>query len=105
MKVFPLDMSQFVGLFGATRLPRLNKDEIFRDPKSKHVLVQKKGNFYAFDVLDADGNFFVTLNHIFVKPSISAIVVNFPFNFIIKPLIYYTSFKKCDCVFISVWHL
>ena len=56
MKVFPLDMSQFVGLFGATRVPRLTKDEIFRDPKSKHVLVQKGGNFYAFDVLDADGN-------------------------------------------------
>lgn len=74
MKVFPLDMSQFVGLFGATRLPRLNKDEIFRDPTSKHVIVQKQGNFYAFDVLDTNGNFefifikimlFVfTLNHI-----------------------------------------
>ncbi|XP_047019597.1 carnitine O-palmitoyltransferase 2, mitochondrial [Helicoverpa zea] len=56
MKVFPLDMSQFVGLFGATRLPRQTKDEIFRDPKSKHVVVQKKGNFYVFDVLDANGN-------------------------------------------------
>ncbi|CAH0702329.1 unnamed protein product [Spodoptera exigua] len=55
-KVFPLDMSQFVGLFGATRLPRQNKDEIFRDPKSKHVVVQRRGNFYVFDVLDADGN-------------------------------------------------
>nr|ATJ44576.1 acetyltransferase 11 [Helicoverpa assulta] len=56
MKVFPLDMSQFVGLFGATRLPRQTKDEIFRDPKSKHVVVQKQGNFYVFDVLDANGN-------------------------------------------------
>ncbi|KAJ8730685.1 hypothetical protein PYW08_002098 [Mythimna loreyi] len=56
MKVFPLDMSQFVGLFGATRLPKLNKDEIFRNPTSKHVLVQKQGNFYVFDVLDDNGN-------------------------------------------------
>lgn len=55
-KAFPLDMSQFVGLFGATRIPSLSKDVIFRDPKSKHVVVQKNGNFYTFDVLDSDGN-------------------------------------------------
>ncbi|CAG9129159.1 unnamed protein product [Plutella xylostella] len=55
-KAFPLDMSQFDGLFGATRIPKLNKDLIFRDPNSKHVLVQRKGHFYAFDVLDSDGN-------------------------------------------------
>ncbi|XP_026732330.1 carnitine O-palmitoyltransferase 2, mitochondrial [Trichoplusia ni] len=55
-KAFPLDMSQFNGLFGATRLPRHSKDEIFRDPKSKHVVVQRKGNLYVFDVLDANGN-------------------------------------------------
>ncbi|KAJ0175440.1 hypothetical protein K1T71_008599 [Dendrolimus kikuchii] len=55
-KAFPLDMSQFVGLFGATRIPLIGKDKILRDPKSKHVLVQRKGNFYVFDVLDANGN-------------------------------------------------
>ncbi|CAB3223279.1 unnamed protein product [Arctia plantaginis] len=55
-KAFPLDMSQFVGLFGATRIPCSTKDKIFRDPKSKHVVVQKNGNFYIFDVLDANGN-------------------------------------------------
>lgn len=54
-KAFPLDMSQFVGLFGATRLPQIGKDKLFRDPKSKHVLVQRRGRFYAFDVLDKDG--------------------------------------------------
>lgn len=54
-KAFPLDMSQFVGLFGATRIPCPTKDKIFRDPKSKHVVVQKNGNFYVFDVLDANG--------------------------------------------------
>ncbi|XP_026315545.1 carnitine O-palmitoyltransferase 2, mitochondrial [Hyposmocoma kahamanoa] len=55
-KAFPLDMSQFVGLFGATRIPQIAKDRIYRDPNSKHVLVQRNGNFYIFDVLDADGN-------------------------------------------------
>ncbi|XP_049868322.1 carnitine O-palmitoyltransferase 2, mitochondrial [Pectinophora gossypiella] len=55
-KAFPLDMSQFVGLFGATRIPLLTKDKIYRDSNSKHILVQKNGNFYIFDVLDADGN-------------------------------------------------
>lgn len=48
-------MSQFNGLFGATRIPQLTKDKIFRDPASKHVVVQKGGNFYVFDVLDSNG--------------------------------------------------
>lgn len=54
-KAFPLDMSQFSGLFGATRIPLPNKDKIIRDPTSKHILVQRNGNFYIFDVLDKDG--------------------------------------------------
>ncbi|XP_045534518.1 carnitine O-palmitoyltransferase 2, mitochondrial [Papilio machaon] len=55
-KAFPLDMSQFHGLFGATRIPLFGKDRIYRDPKSKHILVQRNGHFYVFDVLDGDGN-------------------------------------------------
>ncbi|XP_046962090.1 carnitine O-palmitoyltransferase 2, mitochondrial [Vanessa cardui] len=55
-KAFPLDMSQFDGLFNATRLPLLNKDKIYKDPTCNHVVVQKNGNFYIFDVLDSDGN-------------------------------------------------
>ncbi|KAL4716391.1 hypothetical protein ACJJTC_006753 [Scirpophaga incertulas] len=55
-KAFPLDMSQFDGLFGATRIPQMNKDTIVRDPDSKHILVQRNGNFYIFDVLDINGN-------------------------------------------------
>ncbi|XP_023936317.1 carnitine O-palmitoyltransferase 2, mitochondrial [Bicyclus anynana] len=55
-KAFPLDMSQFTGLFNATRIPLLGKDTIFRDTTCNHVVVQKSGNFYVFDVLDADGN-------------------------------------------------
>lgn len=56
-KAFPLDMSQFQGLFGATRVPQIGKDKITRDPTSKHVVVQRRGNFYVFDVLDSDGQF------------------------------------------------
>ncbi|XP_068632490.1 carnitine O-palmitoyltransferase 2, mitochondrial [Battus philenor] len=55
-KAYPLDMSQFDGLFGSTRIPLPNKDKIYRDPFSKHVVVQKNGNFYVFDVLDTNGN-------------------------------------------------
>ncbi|CAG4948902.1 unnamed protein product [Colias eurytheme] len=55
-KAYPLDMSQFTGLFNATRIPQMNKDKIFRDPSSKHVVIQRNGHFYIFDVLDSDGN-------------------------------------------------
>lgn len=55
-KAFPLDMSQFGGLFNATRIPVLNKDKIFSDHSCNHVVVQRNGNFYVFDVLDSDGN-------------------------------------------------
>ncbi|GAB0093404.1 carnitine O-palmitoyltransferase 2, mitochondrial [Sergentomyia squamirostris] len=56
-KSFPLDMSQYQGLFSATRIPQLGKDKIFRaaqDPK--HFIVLRKGNIYRLDVLDRDGN-------------------------------------------------
>lgn len=55
-KAYPLDMSQFIGLFGATRIPKRDKDEIFRSDRSRHVLVMKNGNFYSMDVLDENGN-------------------------------------------------
>ncbi|CAG9578903.1 unnamed protein product [Danaus chrysippus] len=55
-KAFPLDMSQFVGLFNATRIPLVSKDKIFRDASCNHVVVQKNGHFYIFDVVDSDGN-------------------------------------------------
>lgn len=57
-KAFPLDMSQYKNLFNSTRIPRKNKDEIFKsDPKTnRHLLVIKNGEFYTFDILDTDGN-------------------------------------------------
>lgn len=53
---FPLDMSQYQGLFGATRIPEIGKDRIYRETNTRHIAVLKNGNFYSVDVLDAQGN-------------------------------------------------
>ena len=53
---FPLDMSQYEGLFNATRIPKRGKDQILRDPTAHHVLVMRNGNFFVFDVLDSNGS-------------------------------------------------
>lgn len=51
-KAFPLDMSQYKNIFNTTRIPKLEKDVIFHDPSAKHLVVLRKGHFYAFNVLD-----------------------------------------------------
>ena len=56
LKVFPLDMSQFENLLQSTRLPNEGRDSIEKFPDSKHVVILHKGCFYAFDVLDKDGD-------------------------------------------------
>lgn len=48
-------MSQYKNLFNTTRIPEIGKDRIFHDPSAKHLLVLRKGHFYTFDVLDANG--------------------------------------------------
>ncbi|XP_050446529.1 carnitine O-palmitoyltransferase 2, mitochondrial isoform X3 [Cataglyphis hispanica] len=53
-KAFPLDMSQYKNLFNTTRIPELEKDVIFQDSSAKHLVILRKGHFYAFDVLDAN---------------------------------------------------
>ncbi|EDV97659.1 carnitine O-palmitoyltransferase 2, mitochondrial [Drosophila grimshawi] len=54
-KAFPLDMSQYSRLFGTTRLPKLGKDELVQSADSKHILVMRRGNMYAMNVLDSSG--------------------------------------------------
>lgn len=54
-KAFPLDMSQYQGLFGATRIPETDKDRIYRNEDSRHLVVLRNGNFYSVDVLDEAG--------------------------------------------------
>lgn len=55
-KAYPLDMYQYQGLFGATRIPQRDMDVIYRNETTKHVLVMKDGNFYSIEVLDSSGN-------------------------------------------------
>ncbi|XP_058447494.1 carnitine O-palmitoyltransferase 2, mitochondrial [Malaya genurostris] len=55
-KAFPLDMSQYQGLFGATRIPETGKDRIYRNVKSRHLLVIRNGHIYSVTVLDQAGN-------------------------------------------------
>lgn len=56
MKAFPLDMSQYYNLFNTTRIPETDKDRIHRDDTAQHVLIQRKGHFFTFDIFDKDGN-------------------------------------------------
>ncbi|KAK0173491.1 hypothetical protein PV328_006680 [Microctonus aethiopoides] len=55
-KAFPLDMSQFINLFGTSRIPNIEKDTLFHDNTSRHVVIMRKGYFYSMDLLDKNGN-------------------------------------------------
>lgn len=55
-KAFPLDMSQYSGLFGATRIPEVDMDRIYREENPRHLVVMRKGQFFTVDVLDENGN-------------------------------------------------
>ncbi|KNC46067.1 carnitine palmitoyltransferase II [Thecamonas trahens ATCC 50062] len=57
----PLDMSQYAHLFGTTRLPRKDKDELVcalkpGAPEPKHVSVQWGHRFFAIDIMDDAGD-------------------------------------------------
>lgn len=56
MKAFPLDMSQYKSLFSSTRIPQKGKDQLVKFNDSRHIVVIKRGQFYAVEVLDAKGN-------------------------------------------------
>ncbi|XP_035272282.1 carnitine O-palmitoyltransferase 2, mitochondrial [Anguilla anguilla] len=56
VNAYPLDMSQYFRLFNSTRIPKPGRDELFTNDKGRHLLVMRKGNMYAFDVVDRDGN-------------------------------------------------
>ncbi|KAJ8683208.1 hypothetical protein QAD02_019000 [Eretmocerus hayati] len=55
MNAYPLDMSQYSNLFNSTRIPQKDKDRIVMDASARHLIVMRKGRFYAFDVIDKDG--------------------------------------------------
>ncbi|XP_067172132.1 carnitine O-palmitoyltransferase 2, mitochondrial-like [Apteryx mantelli] len=56
VNAYPLDMSQYKRLFRSSRIPKLNKDELFTSECSRHLLVMRNGHFYVFDVLDSVDN-------------------------------------------------
>lgn len=58
--IFPLDMRQHKYLFSTTRIPKMNRDEVvkFDADESRHMLVIKHGQFFVFDVLDANGDLY-----------------------------------------------
>lgn len=54
-------MSQYGNIFRSTRIPQPGKDLIQSYPddgNSRHILVMRKGRFFAFDVYDENGNIF-----------------------------------------------
>lgn len=56
VNAYPLDMSQYFRLFNSSRVPKKGRDELFTEPKGRHLLVMRKGHMYVFDVVDRDGN-------------------------------------------------
>ncbi|XP_068782099.1 carnitine O-palmitoyltransferase 2, mitochondrial-like isoform X2 [Struthio camelus] len=56
VNAYPLDMSQYKRLFRSSRIPKINKDELFTSECSRHLLVMRNGHFYIFDVLDSVDN-------------------------------------------------
>lgn len=46
---------QYQGLFGATRIPEIGKDRIYRNTTSTHICVMRNGHIYAVNVLDTEG--------------------------------------------------
>ncbi|XP_005181443.1 carnitine O-palmitoyltransferase 2, mitochondrial [Musca domestica] len=54
-KAFPLDMVQYERLFGTSRIPGMEKDHLVQSPNSKHIMIMRRGNIYAVDVLNENG--------------------------------------------------
>lgn len=51
----PLCMSQYERMFGTTRIPGEEVDELVQATNSKHMVVQRLGLYYLVDVLDING--------------------------------------------------
>ena len=52
---YALDMSQYHGLIGSSRIPRPGRDELKKFPDSRHIVVQYGTQFFTFDIISADG--------------------------------------------------
>lgn len=60
----PLCMYQYSRLFGTARIPTENGCQIAQDPEAKHIVVMCRGQFYWFDVLDANSDIIMTENDV-----------------------------------------
>lgn len=55
LQAYPLDMVQYSHLFSSTRIPETGKDRLLHSDNEKHIVVLRRGHFYAVDVLDDNG--------------------------------------------------
>ncbi|KAE9419950.1 hypothetical protein Angca_002382, partial [Angiostrongylus cantonensis] len=55
-KAFPLDMSQYKSLFNGTRIPKHDRDVLYRDSTQKHFMVLYRGRVYVVDIFDDNGD-------------------------------------------------
>ena len=73
VKAFPLDMVQYKRLFGTTRIPNKERDELVTVDDSRHVIVMKNNHFYEVEVFKQDGKIFFLdafTTFIFLSPSL-----------------------------------
>ncbi|CAH2351090.1 putative mitochondrial carnitine O-acetyltransferase [[Candida] railenensis] len=63
----PLCMYQYSKLFGASRIPTDDGCLLQSDPKSNHLVVMSKSQFYWFDVMDNDNNIILSENELCVN--------------------------------------
>jgi len=54
----PYDMSQYLKVFGTSRIPQWRRDYLVNFMnESKHILVMSRNQFFTLDVIRSDGNF------------------------------------------------
>ena len=53
--VYPLDMFQYRNLFGTTRVPKKERDELVHHLASQHIVVMRNGHIYSVQVQQENG--------------------------------------------------
>lgn len=52
----PLDMTSYLWMFGACRIPDEKRDYLKKYGGSRHVVILRRGNYYVFDVIQIGGS-------------------------------------------------
>lgn len=73
VNAFPLDMVQYKRLFGTTRIPNKERDELVTVNDSRHVIVMRNNHFYEVEVFKQDGKIFFLMHSLplFSSPPLS----------------------------------